>query len=260
MFLEKIVKTKQEEVAELVHKITPYDWKRAYALPRGKSLKEAMESRDTVSIIAEVKQASPSQGMITSDIDPVMVAKGYELGGAAAVSVLTDTTYFHGSADFLVNVKQAIKLPVLRKDFIIDKRQVLESKLIGADAILLIVALLHKEQLQQLTEIAHCLGLEVLVEIHEKEEIPLVLTCDADVIGINNRNLHTFVTDVSNTEQLRPLLPKDRPVIGESGVLSLEDAKRLQQANVQGMLIGEYLMRQKNPMRAVRELREGLGQ
>lgn len=260
MFLEKIVRTKQEEVAELVHKITPEDWKRAYALPQGQSLKEAMTSGDAVSIIAEVKQASPSKGVITSKIDPVMVAKGYERGGAAAVSVLTDTTYFRGSADFLVNVKQAIKLPVLRKDFIIDKQQVLESKLMGADAILLIVALLNKKQLQQLTATAHRLGLEVLVEIHEKEEIPLALACDADVIGINNRNLHSFVTDVSNTEQLRPLLPKDRPVIGESGVLSLEDAKRLQQAGVQGILVGEYLMRQEDSMRAVRELREGLSQ
>ncbi len=260
MFLEKITKTKQKEVAELVHKITPGDWERAYALPRGQSLKEAITGGEAVSIIAEVKLASPSKGVITSKIDPVKVAKGYERGGAAAVSVLTDTTYFQGGADFLVNVKKSVQLPVLRKDFIIDELQVLESKLMGADAILLIVALLDKKQLQQLSRAAHRLGLEVLAEIHEKEEIPLVLECEADVIGINNRNLHTFETDVANTERLRLLLPKDRPIIGESGVLSLADAQRLQQAGVQGILVGEYLMRQENPMRAVQELCEGLNQ
>ncbi|MGA8943848.1 MAG: indole-3-glycerol phosphate synthase TrpC [Thermoactinomyces sp.] len=258
MFLEKIARTKQKEVAELVRKITPEDWERACALPRGLSLKDAITSGETVSIIAEVKQASPSKGVIASGIDPVKVARGYEDGGAAAVSVLTDMIYFHGNADFLVNVKQAVNLPVLRKDFIIDDRQIVESKLMGADAILLIAALLNREQLQQLTRIAHRLGLEVLVEIHGKEEIPLALACEADVIGINNRNLHTFETDIANTEQLRPLLPEDQPVVGESGVLSLADARRLQQAGVQGILVGEYLMRQKDPMQAVRRLREGL--
>ncbi|MBA4602554.1 indole-3-glycerol phosphate synthase TrpC [Thermoactinomyces mirandus] len=258
MFLERIAETKRKEVAELVHKMTPEDWERACAFPKGLSLKDAILNRGSVSVIAEVKKASPSKGVIVGEVDPVKVAEGYERGGAAAISVLTDATYFHGSADFLVNVKQAIKLPVLRKDFIIDERQVLESKLMGADAILLIVALLNKEQLQQLTETAHRLGLEVLVEIHEKKEIPLALACEADVLGINNRNLHTFATDISNTERLRPLLPKDRPVIGESGVLSLEDARRMQQAGVQGILVGEYLMRQEDPMKAVRELCGGL--
>lgn len=257
MFLEKIAKTKEKEITALRDQISAQDRERAKRLPPGLSLKEKLMAEET-SIIAEVKSASPSKGVISEKVDPVKVARGYEQGGAAAVSVLTDVVYFHGSPDFLTQVKQNIGLPVLRKDFIVDELQVFESKLLGADIILLIAALLDEKRLKKLTQTARQLGMEVLIEIHEKDEIPMALACDADVIGINNRNLHTFKTDLSHTETLRPLIPSDRPVIGESGVLSLEDARRIQKAGVQGLLVGEYLMRQEDPAQAVRDLREGL--
>lgn len=172
------------------------------------SLKEKLAGTEAA-VIAEVKSASPSKGVISEKVDPVKVAKGYELGGAAAVSVLTDTVYFHGKPEYLTQVKQNVGLPVLRKDFIIDELQVYESKLLGADIILLIAALLDEKRLKRFTRTAHELGMEVLVEIHEEDEIPLALSCDPDVIGINNRNLHTFQTDISHTEKLRPLIPRD---------------------------------------------------
>ena len=257
MFLEKIAKTKQKEITALYDQMSSQDRERAERLPRGLSLKEKLTGKE-MAIIAEVKSASPSKGVISEKIDPVKVARGYEQGGAAGVSVLTDTVYFHGSPGNLVQVKKNIGLPVLRKDFIVDELQVFESKLLGADIILLIAALLDEKRLKKLTQTARQLGMEVLIEIHEKDEIPMALACDADVIGINNRNLHTFKTDLSHTETLRPLIPSDRPVIGESGVLSLEDARRIQKAGVQGLLVGEYLMRQEDPAQAVRDLREGL--
>ncbi|MBH8601291.1 indole-3-glycerol phosphate synthase TrpC [Thermoactinomyces sp. CICC 23799] len=257
MFLEKIADTKAKEIRALHEQISSHDRKRAKRLPQGLSLKKKLSGTEAA-IIAEVKSASPSKGVISEKLDPVKVAKGYELGGAAAVSVLTDTVYFHGKPEYLTQVKQNVGLPVLRKDFIMDELQVYESKLLGADIILLIAALLDEERLKRFTCTAHELGMEVLVEIHEEDEIPSALSCDPDVIGINNRNLHTFQTDISHTEKLRPLIPPGRPVIGESGVLSLEDAKRMHKAGVQGLLVGEYLMRQEDPERAVRELREGL--
>ncbi|MBA4543146.1 indole-3-glycerol phosphate synthase TrpC [Thermoactinomyces daqus] len=257
MFLEKIEECKRAEIAKLRERFGKEDWDRARRMPPGRSLQAALSKQTGISLIAEVKPASPSKGVIRSEVNPVQVAKGYENGGAAAVSVLTDVSFFYGNPESLRAVKEAVQIPVLRKDFILDPLQVLESKLLGADAILLIVALLEEDRLQELSSIAHRLEMEVLVEVHAEKEIPAATRCGADVIGINNRNLHTFVTDLATTERLRPLISASVPVIGESGVFSIGDAKRMLAAGVDGLLIGEYLMRQTDPGAAVKELIEG---
>jgi indole-3-glycerol phosphate synthase len=258
MFLDKIVQTKRQEIVELKKRIHPEDWRKAKAMPPVRSLSAAIK-KDGNSIIAEVKPASPSKGVIRKKVNPVEIAKAYELGGASAISVLTDRTYFQGENRFLTRVKEAVRIPVLRKDFILDECQLVESRLIGADAVLLIVAILEREQCRKLAETAHELGLEVLVEIHKESEMETALSCGADVIGINNRNLSTFHTDLSVTEQLRPLIKADCPVITESGIHSVEDIQRMQRSQVDGMLIGEYLMRQDDHRKAVEELIGGSG-
>lgn len=256
MFLNKIVTTKRQEVNELKQKIRPEDWSKAKKMAPVRSLSAAMK-KDGNSIIAEVKPASPSKGVIRDQVNPVKIAKAYEAGGARAISVLTDRTYFKGENRFLTEVKAAVEIPVLRKDFLIDECQLVESRLIGADAVLLIAAILDHDQCKTLCQIAHELGLEVLVEVHQASEIETAVDCGADVIGINNRNLSTFHTDLSVTEQLRPLIKADCPVITESGIHSLNDIKRLERSQVDGMLIGEYLMRQEDHQKAVAALLGG---
>jgi indole-3-glycerol phosphate synthase len=255
MFLEKILTQKRLELTQLTQSYTEESWEQAERMPKGISLAEHLCADKELGVIAEIKPASPSKGVIRERVDPVPIATAYEEGGANAISVLTDTVFFKGSAANLVKVKERVALPVLRKDFIIDPLQVLESKLIGADAILLIVAALDRKRLQLLSETAHRLGMEVLVEIHDEREIDDALACQADVIGINNRNLETFETDLAVTERLRPLLPTYLPVIGESGIHAPKDAKRMREAGVKGILVGEYLMRQADPARALSGLK-----
>jgi indole-3-glycerol phosphate synthase len=249
MFLERIVQTKKEEVACLRKK--EQELKQVSEQTPVRSLKKAFS---TFGVLAEVKHASPSKGVIQEDFRPLETAEQYEQGGAKAISVLTDETYFQGSSEILTQVRQQASLPVLRKDFIIDPLQVWESKKIGADAILLIVAILTPEKLKELARLAHQLGLEVLVEIHQRQEVEAALACEADVIGINNRDLTTFETRLEVTEQLRPLLPAEQVVLAESGIHSPADAHRMRRAGVNGLLIGEYLMRQDDRVLALREL------
>lgn len=252
MFLERIVAEKRREIEEL---------KLAHIEGGGEagmqpvSLSAAIRNhRCGPALIAEVKPASPSRGIIREQVDPVQWAIAYQRGGASAVSVLTDRRFFGGEGASLQKVKREVSLPVLRKDFILDPLQVKESRMLGADAILLIAAVLDRERLLLLSEAAHSLGMEVLVEIHREEEIERALACEPDMIGINNRDLVTFRTDLGTTERLRPLLPEAIPVIGESGVASAEDVRRMARAGVDGVLVGEYLMRQADPERAVRTL------
>lgn len=253
MFLEQIVAEKRKEVEEL-KRVLPAECEEPGLRPT-LSLAEAIrKSRGGPALIAEVKPASPSKGVIRKQVDPAQVAAAYQRGGASAVSVLTDRRFFGGDGAFLQRVKKAISLPVLRKDFILDPLQVRESRMLGADAILLITRLLDREQLELLSETAHSLGMEVLVEIHREEEIERALKCNPDVIGINNRDLITFEIDLGTTERLRPLLPDMIPVIGESGVSSPQDVRRMVRAGVDGVLVGEYLMRQADPEQAVRAL------
>ncbi|BCU81796.1 indole-3-glycerol-phosphate synthase [Polycladomyces abyssicola] len=258
MFLDKIVSVKREEVQRLKNRLTSEDAKRAERMLPVRSLAKAMKRTGGVpALIAEVKPASPSKGTIRETVDPVQIAAGYERGGAAAISVLTDETFFRGRADYLTAVKQTVNIPVLRKDFLLDESQVVESRLIGADAILLIAAILDEERLVSLSRRAHELGLEVLIEVHREEELDRALAARPDVLGVNNRDLQTFVTDLATTERLRPLLPDSIPVITESGIASPEDVARAAAYGVDGMLVGESLMRQDDPESAVRALLTG---
>ncbi len=253
MFLERIVAKKRREVEALKQVLPERD--EGFEPESVLSLSEAIRRhRKAPALIAEVKPASPSRGIIRKQVDPVQVATAYQRGGATAVSVLTDRRFFGGEGTSLQRVKRAVSLPVLRKDFILDPLQVQESRILGADAILLIAAILDRRRLEQLSTVARSLGMEVLVEIHREEEIEGALACDPDVIGINNRDLITFDTDLGTTERLRPLLPDTVPVIAESGVSSPEDVWRMARAGVDGILVGEHLMRQADPEQAVRAL------
>lgn len=205
-------------------------------------------------VIAEVKKASPSKGLIRADFDPAAIARSYEAGGAACLSVLTDIDFFQGCDDYLVAARNACNLPVLRKDFTVDAYQVREARAIGADCILLIVAALEQSQLVSLHGLARELGLAVLVEVHDGEELDRALALDTPLIGINNRDLHTFDTTLDTTFNLLERIPGDRLVITESGIHSRDDVAAMLARNVYGFLVGETFMRAPEPGEKLREL------
>ena len=198
-------------------------------------------------VIAEIKKASPSKGVIREDFKPADIAKSYEKAGAACLSVLTDEQYFQGSAAYLKQARAECKLPVLRKDFIIDEYQVFEARAMGADCILLIVAALELAQMQKLEALANELGMAVLVEVHDADELALALQLDTPLIGINNRNLRTFEVSLQTTLDLLKIMPEDRFVVTESGIFTPEDVKLMMDNQVQGFLVGEAFMRQDDP-------------
>ena len=195
-------------------------------------------------LIAEIKKASPSAGLIRPDFDPAAIARAYRDGGAVCLSVLTDQTYFQGSATHLRDASHAVDLPILRKDFILTDWQIYESRALGADCILLIMAALTDDEARRFEELATGLDMSVLVEIHDQAELDRALGLQARLIGINNRDLKTMVTDISQSERLAPQIPPERFVVGESGIRSYADIQRLAGAGVQGVLVGESLMRQ----------------
>lgn len=218
-----------------------------------RSLKKSMESSHRVAIISEFKRRSPSKGWIREEATPANICPAYEQAGAAALSILTDRDFFGGSVDFVSTVRPLVKLPILRKDFIIDPLQVYETKAIGADALLLIAACLSPAQTKELTELAHSLDIEVLLEIHNESELGHI--CEGiDVVGINNRNLQTFNVNIETSLALVNSLPSDSCKISESGLTTTADLKRLQQAGFNGFLIGERLMRATDPAEALRTL------
>jgi len=210
---------------------------------------------DRIKLIAEVKKASPSKGVIREDFNPVAIALTYASNGAAAISVLTDEKYFMGSLDYLRNIGKALDkpVPILRKDFILDEYQVYEARAAGADAILLIVAILEPEKLSALLELSHRLGMKCLVETHNEYECEVAVNSGAGVIGINNRDLKTFTVDLKTTGRLRELIPADRIVVSESGIRSRNDIERLKSWNVDAVLIGESLMASKDIAAAMKE-------
>jgi len=205
-------------------------------------------------LIAEVKQASPSRGILCPNFNPAELATTYAQGGANAISVLTEASYFKGSIDHLAAIREVVKLPLLRKDFIFDSYQVYESRAYGADALLLIVATLSQEQLKELLSIGHSLGLKCLVEVHNKSELERALLSGAEIIGINNRDLSTFNVDINTTGQLRPLIPKQKIVVAESGIKSRKDIEKLMDWRVNAVLIGEALVTANNTLTKMKEL------
>ena len=255
--LAKILSTKADEVAERSRK---RDLPTLAALAadqepaRGfcRQLREQAESGPAV--IAEIKRASPSAGLIREEFEPGWIAGRYEWAGAACLSVLTDESYFQGSDRYLVQARDACSLPVLRKDFTVDPWQVYESRALGADCILLIVAALERSQLLDLHALARELGLDVLVEVHDEAELEDALACDAELIGVNNRNLHGFTTDLATSERLRALIPKEKTMVTESGIRCPADVERLQRVGVDAFLVGEAFMREDDPGVALREL------
>lgn len=249
--LDKILARKLEEIAERRPKVSMNDL-RSMSEDQGpargfvKSIETKIDAGQAA-VIAEIKKASPSKGIIREDFFPADIARSYEKGGAACLSVLTDADFFQGHEEFLKEARSASKLPVIRKDFLIDEYQIQEARAIGADCVLLIVAALDAYQLQDLNNQALELGMDVLVEVHNREELELAMDLPNKLIGINNRNLHTFDVSLENTFALLDVIPDDRIVITESGIATIDDVAALRGHNVNGFLVGETFMRADDP-------------
>ncbi len=243
--LDRIVSTKREEV-ERAKIFAPEEHLRRMVeqQPPPRDFLGAIRNAPNIALIAEVKKASPSKGVIRENFDPVAIARIYEKHGATCISVLTDEPYFQGHIEFLRWVKESVQIPVLRKDFILDSYQVLEARAYGADAVLLIAECLTTEQLTRLYHEILAWGMTPLVEVYEPENLPRVIDLGASLIGINNRNLQTFEVDLEHTIRLRAKIPSDRLVVGESGIQTHEDVDRLRRAGVNAILVGESLMRE----------------
>ena len=253
--LEEIVAHKRIEVAEQKEQMSPRklyaEVERMMAKSVSKrSLSQAL-AQDDFGIIAEFKRKSPSKGWIKEDGKPEVIPPSYEKAGAAALSILTDEKYFGGSMDFIRKARPLVNLPILRKDFIIDEYQLFQARHIGADAVLLIAADLSKQEVSSLTTLAHELGLEVLLELHSEHELDYA-EIDVDAVGVNNRDLGTFVTDVQNSFRLAARLPQDRVLVSESGISNPETIKLLREAGYRGFLIGETFMKTDDPGEALK--------
>jgi indole-3-glycerol phosphate synthase len=255
--LEKIVEQKKREVAQLPTRLIAAGDLRDAMLERGESrdFLAALRSASRIALIAEVKKASPSMGVICPNFDPLRIAKEYEAAGASCLSVLTDEKFFQGSLDYLRQIRAAVKIPLLRKDFIIDERQILEAIEWGADAILLIVAILTDAQLEKFHTLAVEAGLAVLVEVHDEEELERALKISPALLGVNNRNLKTFKVDLATTEQLASRITQSGALlVAESGIHTRADVEQVQKCGAGAILVGESLVKQGDIGAKVREL------
>ena len=258
--LEEICATKRLEVAERRGFATLDDLDRLardQSAPRGFRAALEAKARDGFALIAEIKKASPSKGLIRADFRPAEHAVAYQRGGAACLSVLTDAPYFQGHEDYLADARRACGLPVLRKDFMVDPWQVAEARAIGADAILVIVAALDEGAMAEIEAAAFERGMDVLVEVHDEAEMERAARLQSRLIGVNNRDLKTFRTDLTATERLAPVAPEGSLLVGESGINSHADCERLARAGVRTFLVGESLMRQDDVESATRRLLQG---
>lgn len=252
--LEQIVAAKQAEVSGLINKTPISEWKRMTAcLPPARNFRSALAGREC-RIIAEVKRRSPSRGLLSRDFDPARIASFYQENGAAAVSVLTDRDFFGGDKEYLIDIRGKVRLPLLRKDFIVDPCQIYEARLLGADAVLLIAGILEARQLADYLAVAEELGLAALVEVHDRQDLDKALSSGAGIIGINNRNLKTFVTDLRTSLDLAAHIPEDRIVVSESGIRTRADIETLTAAGIHAFLVGETLMQAEDRGGKLREL------
>ncbi len=253
--LDQIVASKRREIAQAMARLPEAELRRRLpAAPAARDFLAALAAPGPIRLIAEVKKASPSKGILRADFDPVQIAQTYQQHGAAAISVLTDELYFQGRLDDLRRVRAAVELPVLRKDFLIHPYQVAEARAAGADAVLLIAECLDGGRLQSLHDAVVELGMTPLVELYEPENLPRVLRTGARLIGINNRNLRSFEVDLEHTLRLRRQIPGDRVVVGESGVRTRADVLRLEAAGVHAILVGESLVTSPDPGAAIDRL------
>lgn len=256
--LRKIVDRKWEEIEERKRGLSIADLKAmAGDQSPARGFADALRARisaKTPAVIAEMKKASPSKGILRDPFEPEVITKSYEKGGAACLSVLTDNNFFQGHEDFLKAARNACSLPVIRKDFMVAPYQVYESRAIGADCILLIAACLTRDQMQELEGIAHDIGLDVLVEVHDGEEMEDALTLKTPLVGINNRNLHTFDVSLDTTFDLHDRISDDRLTITESGIMTIDDVNAMTERGIYGFLVGESFMRADDPGEKLQEM------
>jgi len=254
MILDEIVEAKAEELTKRKQNMPLSELEKLGSKGSKKDFTAALKG-DDIRLIAEVKQASPSRGVLRTDLDPVKLARIYAQNGAAAISVLTEERYFGGSLEHLAAIGEAMdNIPLLRKDFIFDPYQVYESRAYGASALLLIVAILSDSELSELLSLSHELGLMCLVEVHNQAELERAIMSGAQIIGINNRDLKTFAVDLETTRRLRPLIPRGRIVVSESGIKDRGDVQKLRQWGVDAMLVGEALVTAGDIDKKVKEL------
>ena len=254
MILDDIVEHKKEELKRASRKLPLSELKnRLKGLPAPLNFYTIASRDNSLKVISEVKKASPSRGIICSDFDPVRIAKSYEAAGAAAISVLTDEKYFQGKLDYLSEIRKAVNVPLLRKDFTIDPYQIYEARMYGADIVLLIVAILDKPRIVEYLDIINSLGLSAIVEVHNAEELSIALDAGSSIIGINNRDLRNFEVSLDTTVELIKFIPKDTVVISESGISNPEDIRMLRKLGVNTFLIGESFMKSPDPGSKLKE-------
>ena len=255
MFLEKIVEIKKEEIQRRKTRSRQKEMKEMISsLPPPRNFMDAISQHHPMALIAEIKRASPSLGMIKEDIDLCRIACEYQTGGACAISVLTEAHFFRGDLSYLHRVKEETTLPVLQKDFILDPFQIYEGRVSGADAVLLIASLLDRKQLKEFVDLTQKLHMVPLVEIHNEDDLGKTSSLNLPLVGINNRDLRTFEVDLRTTLRLKREIPPETRVISESGIKSSEDVRLLRKAGVDGILVGEILMRNPDPASKIREL------